>query len=193
MTRKKTPELFQYVLILKKERPESINYISFLLCFISWLFFLFHVYVNESFSSSLFWTGWLIPIVLFRTVWQKRKSSPFLTYKYPLFVTGCVWLLVPGMRWIALLFILFIVFDHQARQPLEVGVSDERIVINTFFRKRYQWNELSNVVLNGGLLTLDFTNNKVLQREILHQDIDEAEFNDFCREQVDLRFKIYDL
>ena len=37
---KKKNELFQYVLILKKENPENINYISFLLCFISWIFFL---------------------------------------------------------------------------------------------------------------------------------------------------------
>jgi hypothetical protein len=94
------------------------------------------------------------------------------------------------MRWIALLFILFILFDHQSRHPLEIGVSDERIVINTFFRKRYEWNAFSNVVLKDGLLTLDFKNNKMLQREIMKQDVNENEFNEFCREQIDLRFKI---
>lgn len=187
---KKNSELFQYILILKKENPENINYISFLLCFISWIFFLYYTYAYGSFSSILVWANWLIPVVLIWTIRVKKKISKPTTYKHPLFVTGLLWLFVPGMRWIALLFILFILFDHQSRHPLEIGVSDERIVINTFFRKRYEWNAFSNVVLKDGLLTLDFKNNKMLQREIIKHDVNESEFNDFCREQLDLRFEI---
>ena len=156
---KKNSELFQYILIVKKEKPENINYISFLLCFISWIFFLYYTYARGSFSSVLFWANWLIPVVLLWISRVKRKVNKAITYKHPLFVTGCLWLLVPGLRWIALLFILFILFDHQSRHPLEIGVSDEKIVINTFFRKRYEWNAFSNVVLKDGLLTLDFKNN----------------------------------
>lgn len=185
--RKKNPELFQYVLILKKENPESINYVSFLLCLLSLLFFVFYGYINNSVTSVLFWAGWILPVVLIRTIWLKRKKNKRLTYKYPLFVCGCLWLLVPGMRWIALLFILFILLDHQARQPLEIGISDENIVINTFFRKRYPWSAFSNVVLRDGLLTLDFTNNRVLQREIISDGTNETEFNRFCREQLSLK------
>ena len=181
---KKKSELFQYILIMKKEKPENINYISFLLCFISWIFFLYYTYAYGSFSSVLFWVNWLIPVGLVWMIGVKRKINKAITYKHPLFVTGCLWLLVPGMRWIALLFILF---DHQSRHPLEIGVSDEKIVINTFFRKRYEWNAFSNVVLKDGLLTLDFKNNKMLQREIIRHDINESEFNGFCREQLDLR------
>jgi len=187
---KKKSELFQYVLILKKENPENINYISFLLCFISWVLFLYYAYARNHFASVLFWASWLIPVVVVWTIRVKRKFSMSVTYKHPLFVTGCLWLLFPGMRWVALLFILFILFDHQSRHPLEIGVSDERIVINTFFRKRYEWNVFSNVVLKDGLLTLDFKNNKMLQREIIHQDVNENEFNSFCREQLDLKFEI---
>ena len=183
----KKSELFQYILILKKEKPENISYISFLLCFISWIFFLYYSYTYGSFSSVLFWASWLIPVVLVWTIRVKRKIDKATTYKHPLFLTGCMWLLVPGMRWIALMFILFILFDHQARHPLEIGVSDEKIVINTFFRKRYEWNAFSNVVLKDGLLTLDFKNNKMLQREVISRDIYENEFNSFCMEQLDLR------
>ena len=186
----KKSELFQYILVLKKEKPENINYISFLLCFISWIFFLYYIYTYGSFSSVLFWANWLIPVVLVWTIREKIKINKTSTYKHPLFVTACLWLLVPGMRWIALLFILFILFDHQARHPLEIGVSDEKIVINTFFRKRYEWNAFSNVVLKDGLLTLDFKNNKMLQKEIISYDIHENEFNNFCKEQVDLRSEI---
>lgn len=184
---KKNSELFQYVLILKKEHPGNINYISFILCFLPWIFFLYFSYAYHRFSSVLFWVSWLIPAALIRNIRARRKSNKRLTYKHPLFITGCIWLFFPGMRWVALLFIVFILFDHQARHPLEIGVSDERIVINTFFRKRYDWSEFSNVVLKDGLLTLDFKNNKVFQREIIIQDTDQDEFNHFCREQIDLR------
>ena len=181
---KKQDELCQYILVVKKEHPANIDLVSFLLCFISWIFFLYYSYVYNRFSSALFWAAWLIPLVLAWTIRAKRKFNRYLTYKHPLFVAGILWLFVPGMRWIALLFILFILFDHQSRQPLEIGISDEKIVINTFFRKRYGWSVFSNVVLKDGLLTLDFKNNKVLQREVVIRDINEAEFNDFCREQV---------
>ena len=184
---KKKSELFQYILIMKKEKPENINYISFLLCFISWIFFLYYTYAYGSFSSVLFWVNWLIPVVLVWTIRVKRKFNKAITYKHPLFVTGCLWLLVPGMRWIAILFILFIFFYHQSRHPMDIVVSDEKIVINTFFRKRYQWHASSNVVLKDGLLTLDFKNNRMLQREIIRHDVNESEFNDFCLEQLDLK------
>ena len=81
---------------------------------------------------------------------------------------------------------LFVLFDHQARQPLEIGISDDHIVINTFFRKKYRWSELSNVILKDNLLTLDFKNNKILQREIEPHisNVNEKEFNEFCAEQL---------
>lgn len=181
----KNSELFHFVLILKKENPGSINIISFLLCFVSWVFFLYFSFAFERFSTFLFWASWSIPLVLVWRVKNKRKTSRLFNYKYPLFVTGCVWLFFPGMRWVTLLFLFFILMDNQARRPLEIGVSDERIVINTFFRKKFQWSEFSNVVLKGGLLTLDFVNNRIIQRETIPQrDLSEEVFNEFCREQI---------
>ncbi|MGN6437717.1 MAG: hypothetical protein ACTHMM_14365 [Agriterribacter sp.] len=179
--------LFQYVLIVKKEKPGNIDYISLLLCFTCWIFFVFFAVLTHKTSYIFFWISFLIPVALIRTWWIKKKHNPPITYKHPLFITGFVWLFVPGMRWIFIFFILFVLFDHQARQNLEIGVSDDQVVINTFFRKRFQWNEFSNVVLKDNLLTLDFRNNKILQREIdAHlSEVDEAEFNEFCREQLE--------
>lgn len=182
---KKQQELFQYVLILKKEKPGYIDIVSFLICFICWLFFIFYCYLHQKLGSALFFVSFIIPIVLARTVWLKRKQKE-TNYKHPLFATGITWLFMPGMWWILLLFLVFVLLDHQARQPLEVGVSDENIVINTFFRKRFKWDELNNVVLKDNLLTLDFTNNKILQKEILPypSDANEKEFNEFCTDML---------
>jgi hypothetical protein len=47
------------------------------------------------------------------------------------------------------------------------------------------WNDLSNVVKKDDVLTIDFKNNKLLQTEILNpENINEDEFNRFCKEQL---------
>jgi hypothetical protein len=183
---KKKPDLFQYVLIIKKEKPLNIDLISILLCVISFLFFLYYSFVQQSLNIVLLSAGLLVPVVLGYTIWLKRKSNPKANFKHPLLTTAFVWLFVPGLRWFFIFFILFVLFDHQARQPLEIGVSDEKIVINTFFRKRYLWTSFNNVVLKDNLFTLDFKNNKILQKEIEPDatGVNEKEFNLFCMEQI---------
>jgi hypothetical protein len=61
-------------------------------------------------------------------------------------------------------------------------------VINTLFRRRYDWTDFNNVVLKDGLLTLDFKNNRLLQKEVLEDDdeddADEDEFNDYCQTRL---------
>ncbi|MCO5235166.1 MAG: hypothetical protein M9933_02770 [Chitinophagaceae bacterium] len=183
MSKRKT-ELFQYVLILRKEHPAPVDGISFLLCFISWIFALYLSLIGDTLHSALFWISWLIPAALIRTIRTKRRRNKSQTYRDPLFITGVVWLFIPGLRWAALLFMVFILFDHQSRRPLEIGISDERVVVNTFFRKYYDWKQLANVVLKDGLLTLDFKNNRIIQREIMQQEINVEEFNSFCKEQL---------
>jgi hypothetical protein len=45
---------------------------------------------------------------------------------------------------------------------------------------------LNNAILKDGILTIDFKNNRVLQAEIEDRmnDVNEVEFNDFCRQQL---------
>ncbi|WP_133176982.1 hypothetical protein [Terrimonas sp.] len=143
--------------------------------------------MQNNFVSVVFLGALLIPVTVTRSVWLKKKSGKSsITFKHPLLITGIIWLFIPGLRWFFILFVLFVLFDHQARHPLEIGVSDEQIVINTFFRKRYRWSDFSNVILKDHLLTLDFKNNKVLQREIepYLSNVNEKEFNAFCAEQI---------
>jgi len=55
---------------------------------------------------------------------------------------------------------------------------------NTFPKKTYQWNEVTNVILKDGILTVDLRNNKIFQKEI-ETDVSpmvEHEFNDFCKQ-----------
>lgn len=53
-----------------------------------------------------------------------------------------------------------------------------------FPSKKYQWDQLSNVLLKDNILTLDFKNNKLLQAQIETAGIGEEAFNTFAKEQL---------
>ena len=55
--------------------------------------------------------------------------------------------------------------------------------------KKIEWQNVSNVVLKDGILTLDFKNNKLLQAPILENWTMEEEqaFNAFCYDQINIR------
>jgi hypothetical protein len=78
--------------------------------------------------------------------------------------------------------------EYQTKRPLEIGFDYDRIVINTLIRQRHDWSAFNNIVLKDGLLTLDFKNNRLMQKEIAddedEDDADEEEFNTWCREQL---------
>ena len=69
---------------------------------------------------------------------------------------------------------------------MEVGFTDNEIAINTLIRRKYKWTDFNNVVLKDDLLTLDFKNNRLLQRETIDEegDAEEDEFNVYCEAQL---------
>jgi hypothetical protein len=77
-------------------------------------------------------------------------------------------------------------FEKQAKFPLEVGFSDNRIIINTLIRRKYNWGDFNNIVLKDDLLTMDFKSNHLLQRETIDEegDAEEDEFNNYCSQQL---------
>jgi len=90
---------------------------------------------------------------------------------------------MPRLQWLAALFVVFAFLEYQAKYPLQIGFSNDEVVINTLFKKRYPWTAFTNIILKDGLLTLDFKNNRILQRESVDDDdpdADEDEFNAYC-------------
>ena len=82
--------------------------------------------------------------------------------------------------------LLFILLDFLAHKKLVVHVTNKTIVVPYILQKDVAWEEVNNVILKDGLLTIDFKNNKLFQHIILNsdEDISEKEFNEFCKEQL---------
>ena len=82
--------------------------------------------------------------------------------------------------------LLFILLDVIAHKKLVVHITDKTIVVPYIFQQEVNWNEVNNAILKDGLLTIDFKNNKLFQHIILNSDddVNEKEFNEFCRQQL---------
>lgn len=118
----------------------------------------------------------------------RRRGAAKVRYRYWLFGAGLGWLFITSLPWIAVLFWLLAFLESQTKRPLEIGFDKDRVVINSLFRRDFEWSAFNNVILRDSLLTLDFKTNRLLQKEVVDDEdednADEEEFNAFCRERL---------
>jgi hypothetical protein len=177
---------YQYLVILKKESERTTDLLSFLLCLFSALCFLYIQARNREIDYlPLFATVILLGGLIFNLIRRRRRQ---VRYRSLLLLAAVGWIAVTPIPWIAAVFFILFFLEHQTKRPLEIGFDLDRIVINSLIRRRYAWTDLTNVVLKDGLLTLDFKNNKLFQKEVVDDEdednADEEEFNMYCRQRL---------
>lgn len=176
---------FPYVVILKNTTDRPFTVLAILLNVASAVFFISDVIYNFHAIRAL-----AIAVMVGMLVWNyvnaRKGNKP--RYNYVYLVTGLLWMGMPYMQWLFVPFMLLAILEHQVKFPLEIGFSEQQIVFNTLFRKKYKWDQLTNVMLKDGMLTMDFTNNRLLQREVEddedEDDTSEEEFNIYCSQQI---------
>ena len=104
-------------------------------------------------------------------------------YSKALLIAGIVWTRMPYFEWLVAVFAFLALLEYQAKKHPEIGFADDHIMFNNLFRRKVSWNEIDNVVLKNGLLTIDFKNNRLLQREIEsgESEASEDEFNEWIK------------
>lgn len=173
---------YDYIIVLKKRNHQTVDTVSQIMLLIAGIALIGDA-VNETskyLSSALFavlvlgWLGFC--------AWQKKKGSqPF--YRLGLFFAALGWYSMPDGFWISLIYLLASILEKQVKFPEEIAFDETEIVLNTFPKKRYGWHQLNNVVLKDGLLTVDFKNDRLIQKEL---DADtstniEQEFNAYAK------------
>lgn len=179
--------IYQYVVILKNRQSKYIDFIGFLLGVLSVIFFVRELVFAHQVGVAYLLGAVFVTGVLIWNVWQSSKGKK-VYYSRALLIAALVWMKMPYFQWLTFVFIILALLEYQAKYSLEIGFSDQEVVINSLFKKRYQWTQFDNVMLKDGLLTLDFTNNRILQREVEDDEEDEAgeeEFNAYCRKQLE--------
>jgi hypothetical protein len=176
---------YDYVLTLKRDNARRTDLVSFLLLIFSILAFVFFQIRNGlSLYQCMAIVILIAGLVINLRAFMQKKEMRFRNW---IFIAGICWIGMPFLQWLALPFFLLGFLEIQSKYPLEIAFYSGGIVLNTLFKKKIQWNLLHSVILKDGLLTLDFKNNRLFQKEVPDDDepdADEDEFNDYCRSKL---------
>jgi hypothetical protein len=176
---------YDYVVTLKRENARKTNLVSSLLLIFSILAFCY-VQIRSGFNGFLSIAAIILFLGLMLNIYVYRKGRE-MRFRNWLFAAGIFWLGMPYFQWMFIPFVFFALLEAQAKYPLEIGFYADGIVLNSLFKKKWPWVSLESVILKDGLLTLDFRNNKLIQKEVLDDDEPDApedEFNDYCRSKL---------
>lgn len=100
-------------------------------------------------------------------------------------IIGITWFFLSYL-WIGILIIFLDFFATKTSKNYTIQFNKEKILLNKVYTSTFNWQQLQNVVLKDGLLTLDFANNKLLQVNIVNEinNVEQSNFNDFCNQQL---------
>ena len=132
----------------------------------------------------LIWIFGIIGWMYYCRTLQKRGMEPH--YRFALLLAAWGWFMSPSVPWLSILFLIAAIIEKPVKITPEYAFDDDGIISNSFPQKKYSWVEMKNVVLNSGMLTLDFKNNKLIQKEVNDAVPDnvEKEFNAYCKLQL---------
>lgn len=99
-------------------------------------------------------------------------------------VPVCIGWLNVGYWWVGIVMWPISLLAQIASNDKKIEFNSKEIKLASPFGKIFIWQELQNIVLKDGLLTLDFKNNKLLQTPILNEltEAETKQFNDFCNQ-----------
>lgn len=151
---------------------------------------LLYITYKLSYSKYYYIRITFIVVLAALDIYAKRKDWLYHTGALMLVFIG--WLLF-NYWWVGVIMIALSLFAELAVAQKRICFEDKSISTNTVFGKTYNWDNLQNVVLKDGLLTLDFKNNKIFQVYLKDDTTKETEqkFNEYCKSKINLVSKNY--
>jgi hypothetical protein len=181
----------QFELILQNEKRRSYDQLAILFFILSSICMAIALLYFDPqkiiYTSKFYWI--LIPIALHTypmiLLLQKKTSSFFRNFILSIFLIPILWALI-GYWWAGIATVFFVMLYKISQQELRIIFNETAIKNNFFPFRSHQWNDLNNVILKDGLLTIDFKSNKLIQQQIGENNtsLNEKEFNDFCQQQL---------
>ncbi len=192
---KRTAKTYDYIVVLKEHSSyKYIDWISKLMLLIAIISFLFEVYTQYTVSHQFSLAGksgllFILSIIIIFwwlfSYWQSLKSHvPF--YRFALLIGAWGWYIHPKGTLFFFFYIIAAILEKPVKILPEIAFDSTEIVFNSFPKKRFLWEELNNVILKDGLLTIDCKNNVLIQR-MVNEEIPisvEKEFNEFCKNNL---------
>jgi hypothetical protein len=173
-------------LTLKNLKLKSNHRISWILAFINITVQTLITFTSATEQYKIPITAILLVLLIFLALARMGKFSFLVQKKYTLMVflvLSIVWIKWE-LYWVVVVNAFFYVLYTYSIRKFEVIISADKIIYPSFPQKEIQWNELQNILLKDGILTIDFRNDKLIQNEIENNELDEKKINEFCRIQL---------
>ena len=180
---------YNYVITVKQPDYKNANAVSllmlmlalFIFSYTAWTYWSSKVYHNVAILYAVF-SSFIVVWCIYSFVFARRlKRIPY--FRLALAAAAIGWLVEPlNNYWMCGLYALAAVIERQVKFPAEIGVDDTGITFNSLPAKSYKWHEINNMLLKDDIITIDFKNNKIYQKET-EADVSaglEKEFNAFC-------------
>jgi hypothetical protein len=174
----------KFEIVLKNEKAKTYTIISWLIVALNFISFLYLGISGsvEKINRPFFAAALLLCIFLFQLIVKKKDKSEINKFSLSFSVIVIAWIIMQ-FYWIAALNFFLFIFQDITRRRLLVLFFDDRIIYPSFPKRTIQWQELNQVILKDGLLTIDLKNDKVFQNEII-SDVNETELNEFCTSHI---------
>ncbi len=179
-----------FIFILKNEKIASYKKSILAIIGLNLIFFIYLAFATENYrirNAAFFAIGFIFlsfAIRLFFLKKNKEFSAVFSSLGFISFIY-----LSLHLWWQAIAMAIILLFYFYSIRLLQVIVSIKGIRYPSFPTKKIEWSSLNNLLLKDQILTIDFKNNKLIQTYIDAEQkdvsVNEKEFNDFCRQQLD--------
>lgn len=176
-----------YLVVLKNPNIQLVERTGWLMAALSILILIIQLIAFPK-SIGLYATLFVVMVFLISNMVEKRKKKN-ISFSYLLIATGVGLSFFGDGPNSTLLFVLVGILEKYFLQKKEIGFTKAYITLGGWFPKKHLWSEIDNIVLKGGILTIDFKNNQLLQLETDDEedeeyDVEDEEFNNYCRMQL---------
>ena len=173
-----------FELVLNNEKERQYRTIASLIILVNIFFFIWLAMADREVRVKAIGTAIIVLAgLVLRNYYKKFPGMAISIFFIVLFyLERGYWQFALVIGGLALLYIISV-------RRLIVKVSEQHIIYPSFPKREIGWNELNNLILKDGLLSIDFKNNRLAQSMIKangSDTLDEKEFNEFCKTRLDL-------
>jgi hypothetical protein len=175
-----------FTLVLRNEKVKAYRVITWIIIAAHLIIFSSFAFVTTNHRMRIELGIVISALLLFFTLSMYSRKIRHKAGLRPFFFIMILGWFATEQYWFCLIPILFFFLSTIASKKLTVRISREEIDYPSFPRKAISWNELNNVILKDGMITIDFRNNKIIQEYLDETSpvVNEKEFNEFCSKQL---------
>jgi EamA domain-containing membrane protein RarD len=184
--------LFDYIIVCKSPDFKNVDRISQFMLLLSVLGYSFGIYKGLFPKPALIIAIMTSVICWWIFCWYQKKKGGVPYYRLGLLFASWGWFLMPNALIISGIYLIGALFERQVKFPYEIAFDPAGIVINTFPKKHFPWIAIQNAIIKDDVITIDFKNNKLIQKDI-NEPVSESvttEFNTFCAAQIEISKQI---